>query len=194
MESDQYCELPCVAQSWPPPKYRLAKVKQNRSPIFLLLYEIYIIEFYGNVINSRHFRWYKEEESAVLSSIVIGTNFQQYDGTLIINQVSGSSAGKWVCVANNSLGEEKVIIKLVIISAISVHIEPQRLEVDVGKSATFNCSQRGSPINLPVIWLKDGMPLISDPFNNALTDGRIRLIEANVLHIRSVIREDSGMS
>ncbi|CAG2165909.1 unnamed protein product, partial [Oppiella nova] len=158
-ESD-LCELPCVAQSWPPPKYR----------------------------------WYKEEESA-LSAVVMGTHVHQFDGTLLISEVWPSDSGKWVCVANNTLGEEKVVIKLVVISTIGVHIEPQRLVVDVGKSATFNCSVRGGPINLPVIWLKDGLPLIRDPFSGGVglnLDDRIRLIDSNVLYIRSVIREDSG--
>ena len=126
----------------------------------------------------------------------MGPHIQQIDGTLLFSQVWASDAGKWVCVANNTLGEEKVIIKLVVISAIEVHIEPQRLEVDVGKSATFNCSVRGGPISLPVIWLKNGLPLINDsPFTSiALNiDDRIRLIDANVLYIRSVIRDDSGM-
>lgn len=142
-------------------------------------------------------RWYKEEdeESQLLSSIVIGTSIgsiQQYDGTLIINQVGPSHAGKWLCVANNSLGEEKVTIKLVVISPLVLHIEPQTLQVDVGKQATFNCSLVGSTINLPVTWLKDARPLISDTFNNALSEQRIRLIEPTLLHIRSVVREDAG--
>lgn len=146
-----------------------------------------------DVINLRDtlFRWYKEEESALLSSAVIGSRLEQYDGTLIINQVAHRDAGKWLCVANNSLGEEKAIIKLVVIAPIHSHIEPQRLEVDVGKSATFNCSVRGgAQINLPVVWLKDGRPVMSDPFS---IDDRIRLIDNNILHIRAVIREDSGM-
>ncbi|CAG2103860.1 unnamed protein product, partial [Medioppia subpectinata] len=154
------CELPCVAQSWPPPKYR----------------------------------WYKEDESS-LSGVVMGTHVQQFDGTLMISEVWPSDAGKWVCVANNTLGEEKVIIKLVVISTIGVHLEPQRLVVDVGKSATFNCTVRGGPINLPLVWLKDGILLITDPFSGGVglnLDDRIRLIDSNVLYIRSVIREDSG--
>ncbi|XP_054160537.1 cell adhesion molecule Dscam2-like [Oppia nitens] len=153
------CQLPCIAQSWPPPKYR----------------------------------WYKEEDTA-LSPVVMNTNIQQFDGTLLLSQVWPQDSGKWVCVANNTLGEERIVVKLVIISAIGVHIEPQRLVADVGKSATFNCSVRGGPINLPVIWLKDGHPLLSDPFSGIAIniDDRIRLIDSNVLYIRSVIRQDSG--
>lgn len=139
-------------------------------------------------------RWFKEEETT--HSVIFGPHIQQFDGSLVLSPVRASDAGKWVCVANNTLGEEKVIIKLVVVSTIEVHISPARLEVDVGKSATLNCSVRGGPVSLPVIWLKNGQPLISDsPFASIglNIDDRIRLIDANVLYIRTVIREDSGM-
>ena len=89
-----------------------------------------------------------------------------------------------------------MIIKLLVISAIKVHIEPQRLEVDVGKSVTFNCTVRGGPLNQPVIWVKNGLSLMNEspfPSIGLNIDDRIRLIDSNVLYIRSVMRDDSGM-
>ena len=125
----------------------------------------------------------------MLSPILIGSGIQQYDGTLIINEADPSHGGKWVCVANNSLGEEKVVIKLMVITPIVVQISPQRLEVDVGSQATFNCSIHGSPINFPLIWLKDGRPILTDPFNS---NERILFLQQTLLHIRSIVREDAG--
>ena len=137
-------------------------------------------------------RWYKEDESGLISPIVSTQHMHIYDSFLIINQVMAHHSGKWICAANNSVGEEKVGIKLMVISTIVVHIEPDLLVADIGKSATFNCSLTGNPINFHVIWLKDGRPLITDAFSGAINDGRVRLIEPTLLNIRNVIREDAG--
>lgn len=137
-------------------------------------------------------RWYKEEESGSMSAVVSTQRMHIHDSVLVINQVMAADSGKWLCAANNSVGEEKVGIKLMVISTIVVHIEPDLLVADIGKSATFNCSLAVNPINSHVIWLKDGRPLITDAFNGPINDGRVRLIEPSLLNIRNVIREDAG--
>jgi hypothetical protein len=146
------------------------------------------------IINMCHNRWYKEDESGLISAIVSTPYMQIYDAFLIINQVLSHDSGKWICAANNTVGEEKVSIKLMVITPIVVKIEPDILVADIGKGATFNCSLTGNPINFHVIWLKDGRPLITDGFSGPINDGRIRLIQPTLLNIRNVVREDAGQS
>ncbi|XP_054166069.1 cell adhesion molecule Dscam2-like [Oppia nitens] len=141
---------------------------------------------------SPQYRWYKEDESGLISPILSTQHMHIYDSFLVINEVQSYHSGKWICASNNSVGEEKVSIKLMVISTIVVHIEPALLVADIGKGVNFNCSFTGTPHNYHVVWLKDGRPLITDAFSGALNDGRVRLIQPTLLSIRNVIREDAG--
>lgn len=147
-------------------------------------------------------RWLKEEDNGIVSPILIreGESIVQKEGSLIVNHVQVSQSGKYVCEVNNSVGEERSKINLVVTLELSVHVQPQKLEVDVGKSVSFNCSIHGSPVN-SIVWLKDRRIIFSDIFGSLLAghqssshDGnRIRLLQPTMLNIRSVVREDAGM-
>ncbi|GIY65595.1 down syndrome cell adhesion molecule-like protein 1 homolog [Caerostris darwini] len=74
-----------------------------------------------------------------------------------------------------------------IVSPLSVYVTPQRQIVDVGRSATFNCTVSGRPIR-SLNWVKDQRP-IEDFYGG----GRVVLLARDVLHIPVVQREDKGM-
>ncbi|RWS27565.1 Down syndrome cell adhesion molecule-like protein Dscam2, partial [Leptotrombidium deliense] len=76
---------------------------------------------------------------------------------------------------------------------LSVSVEPKRVEVDVGKSVTFNCTVTGTPVT-SIYWLKDRRPLIIDAFESIAAESkRIFVQQPYALSIRSVNREDAGM-
>lgn len=73
-----------------------------------------------------------------------------------------------VCQAANQFGEQRIEIRLLVNSYVSVHILPQVQIANSGGMAIFNCSTTGSAID-GVEWLHNGMSLQG---NNALSNGR----------------------
>lgn len=72
-----------------------------------------------------------------------------------------------------------------------MYVEPKRQVVDVGKSATFNCTVSGHPLT-SISWLKDGLPLEKEGHRRGT--GRLNpLTIPAAVHIPTVRREDSGM-
>ena len=100
--------------------------------------------------------------------------------------------GQWICVANNSIAEEKVVIRVQVVSPLEVTVEPKQAQVDAGRPSTFNCSSKGGPPVRPPVWFHNSKPM-TDVLREHLHDQRIRLIEPHILHIASVHREDIGI-
>lgn len=130
---------------------------------------------------------------------------QVFDSVLAISHVSEQHAGNWICVANNSLGEERAYIELYVLRPPIVKLTPDFLVADMSSSATFVCNvTQGSALS--ILWVKDGQPIISasaagsgasigtsvTAIGYASGEGRIRLIEPHILNIRNVVREDAG--
>jgi len=130
---------------------------------------------------------------------------QVYDSVLAISHTTDQHSGNWICVANNSLGEERAYIELYVVRPPLVRLVPDFLVADMSSSATFMCNvTQGSPLS--ILWVKDGQPIISASaavaggvIGTAVTaigyasgEGRIRLIEPHILNIRNVVREDAG--
>ncbi|XP_067138815.1 cell adhesion molecule Dscam1-like isoform X2 [Centruroides vittatus] len=128
-------------------------------------------------------RWYRLENGQ-LHVITLGRRFVQLDGTLILHQATIKDSGKYVCVANNSFGEEREHSQLLITNSLSATILPSLQLAHVGKSATINCSISGHPIH-SVLWRKDLNPLS--------LSSRVILVSRDVLKLESVQREDKGM-
>ncbi len=100
--------------------------------------------------------------------------------------------GQWVCVVNNTIAEEKVVIRVAVVSPLEVALEPKQATVDAGRSSTFNCSSRGGPpVSRAPLWFHNAKPM-GDILREHLHDQRIRLIEPHILHIAAVHREDIG--
>ena len=100
---------------------------------------------------------------------------------LIILHAEDDDAGRWVCVANNTAGVERVDVTLHVTSPLNVVIQPLgQLTVDVGAKAILRCLVTGV-VTHPTAsqtWLKDG---------HMISQG------AESLVIEKVQREDAGM-
>ncbi|XP_022661516.1 Down syndrome cell adhesion molecule-like protein 1 homolog isoform X3 [Varroa destructor] len=105
-------------------------------------------------------------------------------GTLVLTRVTLSDSGKYVCVANNTMGQDRAERDVVVTAALKAEILPRRLTVRSGDDVTVNCTYRGGPVR-EVRWLKDNKPLQNDH--------RVRLLGRLVLHISSFRRADTGM-
>lgn len=98
--------------------------------------------------------------------------------------IKESDAGTYICTAKNDEGSETLEVQLTVTAALSVHIQPVRQTVDLGKSAMLHCSSTGIPQSI-MWWLKDGQPLRTGSRVRQLTNGQIK--------ITSVTKEDRGM-
>ncbi|CAN8004190.1 unnamed protein product, partial [Ixodes pacificus] len=106
----------------------------------------------------------------------------QADGTLVLRHVAVADAGKYVCVVNNSIGEDRMETQLQVTAPLSATVRPRRTVAVEGSSATFNCSTSGHPVSA-VLWLKNGQAVSS----------RVKMLTRETLHIASVLRDDKGM-
>lgn len=106
------------------------------------------------------------------------------DGTLRFTTVHQSDAGTYICVCTNSEGTEQLELHLDVTAPLTVHIQPARQTIDLGKSTELTCTIGGFP-KAVVWWLKDGQPL--------RTGSRVRLLTKEHIKITSVSKEDRGM-
>ncbi|KAF7492736.1 Down syndrome cell adhesion molecule -like protein [Sarcoptes scabiei] len=139
------------------------------------------------------YRWYRETESGIyMDASLYQTEIRGNGQILVIRSVNIlQHSGQWICVANNSVGEEKVSIRLLVNEPLSVQIEPRKAQIDAGRSLTINCSSNGDPPIRPPMWFYNGKSMINI-FREHVRDQRIRLIESNLLHIAAVRRQDIG--
>ncbi|CAN8031306.1 unnamed protein product [Ixodes persulcatus] len=129
------------------------------------------------------YRWYKLTGSQI-HPVVASRKVQEVDGTLVFRQASLHDSGKYVCIASNSLGQDRADRELVVTAPLRAEIMPKRLTVRSGEDVTVNCTYHGGPVH-SVHWLKDQRPL--------LTDHRVRQLGRLVLHVSSFRRGDTGM-
>ncbi|XP_022242324.1 Down syndrome cell adhesion molecule homolog [Limulus polyphemus] len=127
--------------------------------------------------------WYKHD-GVQLKPIKNGVRPFLVDGILRIRSVRTEDGGRYICLVNNSLGSEQAETYLTVIEPLSVEIHPRRQVIDIGKSASFNCSILGQPIS-NVEWRKDQQPLEGEK--------KRQLVSRNVVYISSVGRDDKGM-
>ncbi|XP_065220187.1 cell adhesion molecule Dscam2-like isoform X2 [Planococcus citri] len=132
------------------------------------------------------YRWYREVGNVLQEIHSVSILLRVQESILHFPRVQLSDSSNYVCIASNSLGEDRKKLKLKITSEVIVFVRPQKQVVDSGSSATFNCSIHGGRGQLIISWLKNGhtLPLSSkiDVRNNG-----------ELLTIHSVSREDKGM-
>ncbi|XP_015784401.1 Down syndrome cell adhesion molecule [Tetranychus urticae] len=186
-----------------------------------------------------HYRWFKRhqetnlntdiQESIVLSSLpsLASPISQRYSlltgtGILIINNVSSSDSGRYICVANNSAGEDRIVFDLTVKQPLSVQLElfntisgdiiepgltpalsssssssspssTSDSRVTLGSQLRLHCKITGYPIHL-VTWFRDGKPLnLNSTFNGSSYSNRIKLNSSNrMLTLYKVNRSDIG--
>ncbi|XP_059489683.1 cell adhesion molecule Dscam2-like isoform X2 [Neocloeon triangulifer] len=106
------------------------------------------------------------------------------NGLLVLHRARAADSGRYICVANNTGGSERVEFGLLVTAPLGAHVTPSHATVDLGRSAEFVCATMGHPVKT-VAWAKDG---------NVLRDGhRVRFVGRERLQVLNVQREDQGM-
>ncbi|XP_023213824.1 Down syndrome cell adhesion molecule-like protein Dscam2 [Centruroides sculpturatus] len=127
--------------------------------------------------------WY-QQKAGRLQPLRLGQRFHQMGGTLVIRRTIVEDSGKYVCLVNNSVGQERLETQLIVMAPLSVRITPSQQLVAVGHSAMFNCTVEGHPV-LGVAWTKNVRPLV--------TNQRVKLMSSNILSITTIERGDKGI-
>ncbi|CAN8026776.1 unnamed protein product, partial [Ixodes persulcatus] len=130
-----------------------------------------------------HYTWYKEDRGRRLS-VVESDRMQSSNGVLSIRAVNVHDGGRYVCIARNTVGEQKIETLLSVAVLLSAEVSPAFQTVAMGLPAVFNCSVEGQPVH-SITWRKDGSLLVPD--------GRIQMVSQSQLRIQTVRRDDAGM-
>ncbi|GFS58548.1 down syndrome cell adhesion molecule homolog [Trichonephila clavipes] len=130
------------------------------------------------------YEWYRKENRDRLAPLQIGNRLLQLDGTLVLRESRVEDSGMYVCKVQNTAGSDSAETEILVTAPLSAQVLPKLQSVDVGKSATFNCSSSGHPV-VTIEWMKDGMPLRAG--------SRIEFPSRDVVHLTYVQRDDKGM-
>ncbi|XP_054712315.1 LOW QUALITY PROTEIN: cell adhesion molecule Dscam2-like [Uloborus diversus] len=129
------------------------------------------------------YRWHRLVGSQHLPS-EIGPTVRKEGGVLIFNKAVRTDSGKYSCQISNIMGEDRVDMELFVEEPLQVSLSPQEQQLDVGKTAHFNCSIEGHPIG-SITWKKDTKFIIGN--------SRIQFPTPTSLQLRQLKRQDSGM-
>ncbi|XP_055948529.1 cell adhesion molecule Dscam2-like [Argiope bruennichi] len=129
------------------------------------------------------YRWHKVA-GELRSLPELGSSVRQEGGVLVFHKVVSADGGTYICEVSNSVGQDKVEAELIVEEPIRVSVFPSELQLDVGKTANFNCSIHGTPVG-SVTWKKD-MRLLS-------ANQRAVFPTPTSLQVRQVKRQDSGI-
>ncbi|XP_037507198.2 Down syndrome cell adhesion molecule-like protein Dscam2, partial [Rhipicephalus sanguineus] len=123
-------------------------------------------------------------------------------GTLLLRAARILDSGKYLCVANNSAGEDRAYTDLLVTVPLSAHIDPPVQVVDVGRSANMSCRVVGHPVH-GVLWTHNGHPVSgstasyggrqSGKLASSGSSSRITMLSRDLIHISVVERQDHGM-
>ncbi|UYV61585.1 Dscam, partial [Cordylochernes scorpioides] len=103
------------------------------------------------------YRWYREEDGG-LQAVQNTSMITALPGTLTIGSVDPEmDPGKYVCVANNSLGSDSAPAQLNVLRPLEPKIYPESQTVDTGRPAMLSCN--GTGLGAEILWLKNGRPL-----------------------------------
>nr|CAD7393335.1 unnamed protein product [Timema cristinae] len=129
------------------------------------------------------YKWFRQDRHQL--RVITETDDRMFvvGECLAILHVDEGDAGRWVCVANNTAGVERIDLTLQVTSSISIMIQPSgQLTVDVGGRAEMQCIVTGSLVHTSSpIWLKDGH--VIGPVGTSLEK----------LILENVQRDDAGM-
>ncbi|GFU19915.1 down syndrome cell adhesion molecule-like protein 1 homolog [Nephila pilipes] len=128
-------------------------------------------------------RWFRQD-SSLMTTFANNHRVIEQEGMLVIHRATLQDSGKYVCVVNNTKGQEQVHTVLTVRDSLRTSISPSHTVVTVGTSLSLRCEVSGSPI-LYLKWKKNLKPLV--------LDNRIRQQSNNVLEIANVRLGDEGM-
>ncbi|XP_059473437.1 cell adhesion molecule Dscam2-like isoform X4 [Neocloeon triangulifer] len=133
------------------------------------------------------FRWYRESGLMQQEISLVSPFIRPMGNVLQLLRPQTSDSGRYICVANNPLGEDRRDVTLTVTAPLSAYIRPQQQMVDAGSVANMNCTIAGDAAGpLEVAWFKDGRPLNMGG-RHTYTEG------GKVLTIHGVARNDKGM-
>ncbi|KAF8796621.1 Down syndrome cell adhesion molecule like protein [Argiope bruennichi] len=129
------------------------------------------------------YRWHRAQaDQRPLPDHTISVS--QEGGVLIFHKVVPSDTGRYVCHVTNVMGEDKVDTELIVEEPHRVAITPAELRLEVGKTATLNCSVVENPAG-SVTWKKDMLTILPSP--------RVIFPNPYLLQVRQIRRQDAGM-
>lgn len=105
-------------------------------------------------------------------------------GILVVHNVTPDDGGKYVCVANNSAGEDRAVFELAVREPLSATLRANVRTIEVGRELVLTCSVRGFPIH-STTWTRNMVPI-------NLTGNRVKLTSPLALSVSRVEREDQG--
>ncbi|KAM7003343.1 neuronal cell adhesion molecule-like isoform 13-T14 [Tautogolabrus adspersus] len=126
--------------------------------------------------------WFKDSRSSTLD----GDPYILHDnGTIEIHTAQAHNAGKYTCVARNSLGKEENHILLEVKEPTRILKQPEYKVVQRGRSAVFQCKVKHDPSLVPTMtWLKD---------DGELPDDERFYVDSDSLTITEVSEIDAGV-
>ncbi|XP_077564303.1 cell adhesion molecule Dscam1-like [Haemaphysalis longicornis] len=119
-------------------------------------------------------------------TVVGSSRHEPTEGSLLIRKAEAQDAGKYLCLVNNAVGEERATITLDVRSPVEARIAPEVLTAHVGQPASLRCVAAGRPAP-QVRWYKDALEVLED-------GSRVRLLDdRRLLELSSVGPQDGGM-
>ncbi|XP_041652042.1 neuronal cell adhesion molecule-like isoform X12 [Cheilinus undulatus] len=126
--------------------------------------------------------WFKDSRASTLD----GDPYILHDnGTLEIHTAQAHYAGKYTCVARNSLGKEENHVYLEVKEPTRILKQPEYKVVQRGRSAVFQCKVKHDPSLVPIMtWRKD---------DGELPDDERFYVDSDSLTITEVTENDAGV-
>jgi hypothetical protein len=149
----------------------------------------------GQSLTVLYCRWFRQDHHQLRALAEADDRIYRAGECLIIQHAVESDAGRWVCVANNTAGVERMDVVLHVTSPLNVVIQPSgQLTVDVGGKATFTCHVSGSSPHLPATrtWLKDGH--VIGPGGETLVLDKVQREDAGMYQCLVRSEDDSAQS
>ncbi|CAN8004178.1 unnamed protein product [Ixodes pacificus] len=130
-------------------------------------------------------RWFRRS-SRGLTPVASRPGTVHLPGLLVLRSAVESDQGRYTCLANNSVGEDRMDTELLVRLNVSVTVSPEEARAELTRPMTFNCTARGFRGGaLSFSWLHDGSVPAAPRFQ-LRADGQR-------LHLTSVQREDVGV-
>ncbi|KAM7292123.1 Down syndrome cell adhesion molecule homolog [Ixodes scapularis] len=130
-------------------------------------------------------RWFRRS-SRGLTPVASRPGTVHLPGLLVLRSAVESDQGRYTCLANNSVGEDRMDTELLVRLNVSVTVSPEEARAELTRPMTFNCTARGFRGGaLSFSWLHDGS-VPGAPRFQLRADGQR-------LHLTSVQREDVGV-